>query len=182
MKNYAMYYSYKSIGDVLIIIFDNSLKPTRNERINNVIVIYHDEQIIGYNIFDIKEIIKIKNEGMIYLPSETFLNIVNSILINAKQLPLEKKESSGYVVMEVIEINSKEITFNNGLKTKNDFRLNVGNKVVVALPGTFLNNGQLINECHICTNHELGIKDKEEKILILDKDEKVGEDFFAVEG
>ena len=199
MKNYAMYYSYKGIGDVLIIIFNNSLKMTRSEKINNVVVIYHDEEIIGYNIFDIKEIVKIKNEGMIYFPSETFLEIVNSILINAHQEPLEKKESSGYVVAEVVDaieldehklfvtLSTEQEMINTIVK---DAKVEIGDKVVVALVDTFLNSGEVVKSGnmdgtllngHICTAYELGIKDKEDAILTLNKDERNGEDFFMVE-
>lgn len=194
-----MYYSYKSIGDVLIIIFNNSLPMTKSERVGHVEVIYHDSEIIGYNIFDIKEIVKIKNEGMIYYPSETFLNIINSILINAHLSPLEKKDKSGYLVSEITDIKVLEkkrslITLRTEKETfksvTSDSTLEVGDKVVVAIIDTFLNNGEIIKEmdvdgaritAHICTNYELGIKEGEERILLLDKDETIGEDFYKPE-
>ena len=81
MRNYAIYYSYKTIGDVVIILFDNNKQPTRSETKHRVTVIYNEDEIIGYNIFDIKEIIKIRNEGMIYYPSFALVSIINSILL-----------------------------------------------------------------------------------------------------
>lgn len=199
MKDYALYYSYKGIGDVLLVVIDNSLSMTSYKRINNVVVIYHDEDIIGFNIFDIKDIIKIKNEGMIYYPTEQFLNVINSLLENAKLPILDKKENSGYFIGEVVDLIplNEEKTFVS-VDLENDFvstivkdhSLSVGDKVVVAKVGTYLSSGEVVKEGnmdgtllngHICTNKELGINEELEKILVLDKDETKGNDFFSME-
>ena len=199
MKNYALYYSYKGIGDVLMVVFDNSLSATKIEKKDKVVAIYHDEEIIGYNIFDIKEIVKIKSEGLIYYPGEEFLNIVNSVLSNASLPTLDSKENSGYFIGEVTDVvplseEKSFISLTTGEEycsaiIKNGY-IAVNDRVVFAKVGTFLNNGSVVKEghmdgtlldAHICTNYELGIKDDEEKILVLDEDAKVGEDFFKVE-
>ena len=136
---------------------------------------------------------------MIYYPSKEFLNIVNSLLSNAYLPTLEAKEDSGYFIVQVsdvIELN-EEKTFVT-LTTGNDYysaiikngRVEINDKVVIAKVGTFLNNGAVVKEgnmdgtllnAHVCTNHELGIKEEMEKILVLDEDVKLGEDFFKVE-
>lgn len=189
MKDYALYYSYKGIGDVLVIVFDNALPTTRSERIGNVVALYNEDKLIGCNIFDIKEIIKIKSSGLIYYPSEQFLSVINSMLKNAKLPTLELKENSGYFIGEVKEINNGIITLNDGVAYLKEHNLKVGDKVVYAKVGTYLNNGQVVKEenkdgvvinSHICTNKELGINE-EETILVLDEDEQVGLDFFSLE-
>ena len=198
MKNYAMFYSYKGIGDVIIIVFDNSNGPTRSEKKHRVTVIYNNDEIIGYNIFDIKEIIKIHNEGMIYYPSKALISIINSILKNEKLPLIEEKNQSGYVIGEVNELKDIEngkclVALRLGEESANGIikenNLHVGDKVVVAKEGTFLSSGEMVKETHIndllvnvhiCTGFELGIKDIKE-ILILDNDAKAGEDFFLVE-
>ena len=198
MKNYAMYYSYKGIGDVVIILFDNAKNPTRSEKRHRVTVIYNNDEIIGYNIFDIKEIIKIRNEGMIYYPSPTLVSIINSILKNEKLPLIDVKEQSGYIIGSVQDVTKIEnekylVNVSFGKEFVNaivkDHLLNVNDKVVVAIEGTFLNNGEVVKathinniliSAHICTGVELGIKD-EKNILVLDSDAKAGEDFFLVE-
>lgn len=189
MKDYALYYSYKGIGDVLVIVFDNALPTTKSERIGNVVALYNEDKLIGCNIFDIKEIIKIKSSGLIYYPSEQFLSVINSMLKNAKLPILESKENSGYFIGEVKEISNGIITLNDGVAYLKEHTLKVGDKVVYAKVGTYLNNGQVVKEenkdgvvinSHICTNKELGIND-EEIILVLDEDEQVGLDFFSLE-
>lgn len=196
MSSYAMYYSYKTMGDVIIVIFDD--KPaTRSEKKGRVVVIYNNDDIVGYNIFNVKDIVKIKNEGIIYYPSRELLSVINSILINEGVQPLEEKEDSGYITAEVKslkQINDEKTLVEldgNGILhavIKNQ-TLSVGDKVVVAKVDTRLADGTLVKEtnmddviinAHICTNLELGINE-EESVLQLDKDVEVGKDFFTME-
>lgn len=198
MKNYAIYYSYKEIGDVVIILFDNAENATSSIRKNRVSVIYHNDEIIGYNIFDIKDIIKIKSEGMIYFPSNVLVSIINSVLQNEKLETLEYKTSSGYLIAQVDEIkgidNEKSLL---SLSIGNDIFHSVvkncllknGDKVVIVQEGTFLNNGEMFKEtnfenikinAHVCTGVELGITNID-GILSLDNDSVIGDDFFLLE-
>ncbi len=198
MKDYALFYSYKGIGDVLIIIFDGGLSTTKTETHGKVTVIYHEEEIIGYNIFDIKDVVRIRSNGLIYYPSEQFLNVVNSILINEKLPTLEKKEHSGYFIGEILDIkkiaNDKSLVVIDSGKEHinaiiNETSLSKGNKVVCAQAGTYLNNGQIVKNYqpdnivingHICTNRELGMND-EDNVLVLEDDENIGTDFFLLQ-
>lgn len=190
MKDYALYYSYKGMGDVLLIVFDNDLATTKSETIGNVVALYNNDKLIGYNIFDIKDVIKIKSQGLIYYPSEQFLSVINSILENAKLPTLDPKENSGYFIGQIIEMKGEVVQLNDGfVALSKDQSLKVGNKVVFASVGTYLNNGKVVKEtnekgfrinAHICTNKELGIND-DDTILVLDEDEQVGKDFFSLE-
>ena len=197
-KQYSLFYSYKNIGDVLIVIFDNDKKPTRSERKGNVEVIYNQEDIIGYNIFDIRNIVKIKTEGLIYLPSPALIGVINTILKNNKVEELAPMMESGYVIGEVknmqqidaektlifVDIGkelAKAIVKNNALKERD--------KVVVATLGTRLNNGETIKASslgentingHLCSEKELQISE-DNKVLVLDKEEEIGKDFFTTE-
>ena len=195
MKDYSMYYSYKNIGDVLIIIFDNEKTATKHERKGRVEVIYHDEEIIGYNIFDVKEIIKIKSEGKIYLPSPQLIEVINTILINAKIEPLKQVEHSGYYTAEVVESNKDVVVLSLGEQSLHALDekhiLKLGDKVVVLKAGSRLSNGQIACtsikngttiDAYICTNKEVGIKENEDEILLLDNDEEIGKDFFSTGG
>ena len=198
MRDYSMHYSYKGIGDVLIIIFDNEKEATRSQSIDRVTVIYHEDKIIGYNIFNIKDIVKIKNDGMIYLPTKEFIQIVNSILINAKLEPLQYKENSGFFTGTVKKIedmknHQKYITIESGKDILNsvivDEELKIDDDIVVAKVGTRLPNGNVVKEykinellinAHICTYKELGIETEEDHILVLDKQKENGNDFFSL--
>ena len=197
MKNYAMFYSYKGIGDVIIIVFDNSKGPTRNEKKHRVTVIYNNDEIIGYNIKDIKEIVKIRNEGMIFFPSKALIDVLNNILINSGVPPLEYKIDSGYFIAQITnkeKVDDGEyLTLDCGGQIYNCVTkskiVNVGDKVVIAKVGTHLNNGEVIKESainnktintHVCTGVELGLLDVSD-VLILEEDAIVGKDFFSME-
>ena len=79
IKNYSLFYIYKNLEDVLMVIIDNDKKPTSHERKGKVEVIYYDKEIIGYNIFDISEVIKIKTRGKIFLPSPILVKVINPV-------------------------------------------------------------------------------------------------------
>ncbi len=198
MRHYSLFYSYKHIGDVLIIIFNNDKKSTKNVRKGQVEIIYHENEIIGYNIFDIRNVVKIKTEGLIYLPSPAFINVINSILKNNGAEELDYVKESGYFIGEIKNIekidNEKSLVAIDIKKevinavTKNS-DLHLRDKVVVATVDTRLNNGELVKSSnlgqtiingHLCNEKELQISD-EDSVLILDKDEEIGKDFFTTE-
>lgn len=196
--HYSLFYSYKNIGDVLIVIFDNEKKPTHHERKGNVEVIYHEEEVIGYNVFNIRNIVKIKTEGLIYLPSPTLVSVINTILKNSGVEELGIINHSGYVIGEIknitaldiekslVSIDINEEMINAVIKNNN---ININDKVVVALVGTRLNSGEVVKSSnvdgvlingHLCNEKELQISE-DNKILILDKEEENGKDFFTTE-
>ena len=199
MKNhYSLFYSYKTIGDVLIVIFDNEKKPTNHERKGNVEVIYHQEEVIGYNVFNIRNIVKIKTEGLIYLPSPTLISVINTILKNSGVEELGIIDNSGYVIGQIkniqkldnekslVSIDIKQEMINAVIKNNN---VNINDKVVVALINTRLNSGEVVKSSnvdgitingHLCNEKELQISD-ETRILTLDKEEENGKDFFTTE-
>ena len=183
--NYSLFYNYRHIGDVLIVIFDNDKSPTRNERKKDVEVIYHQDEVIGYNIFNIRNVVKIKSEGLIYRPSPTLIGVINNILKNSGVEELAVIDESGYIIGEVINIEKDQILIDikkEKVSTLNQqFPLNVGDKVVIAQIGTRLNTGVKVKQtAHLCLEKDLQISE-EDKVLILDKDEEIGKDFFTTE-
>ena len=197
IENYSLHYCYRTIGDVLMIEIDSRKLPTRNEKVGNVVSIYSGDELIGINIFDFGKIVKIKNQGMIYLPTHSLIDVINSILANAKLPSLNYKEKSGYVVGEVNEIfevaggslivvNLKD--GNCSCFAKEVGELKSSDKVVVALAGSNLPNGDIVKErsgdfgftdAHVCSYFDLGINESNE-ILIIDEDSEVGSDFFQL--
>lgn len=195
IENYSLYYSYKAIGDVLIIDFDNQAFISSHHRVGEVEVIYDEERLIGYNIFNVSKIMKIKTSGMIFFPSPLFIDVINSILSNANLENLSPKSHSGYFIGEIVDFQEGE---NNHLYSislgskivvaKLSDSLNLGDKVVVALQGSVLNTGKMAVEveskddllsAHICTNRELNIQD-DDRIFLVDEDENIGNDFFQI--
>lgn len=193
MRNdYSLFYSYKGIGDVLIVIFDNDKKATSSERKGNVEIIYHDKEVIGYNIFEISKIIKIKTQGLIYLPSKELISIVNALLKNNGVEELGIQTNSGYIIGKVVDIKPYQekkivtININNDiLKAYTKEEINLNDIVVIATLGTRLNDGRIVKQLEdtnafICTEKDLQISENN-TILLLDEEEDVGKDFFTIE-
>ncbi len=185
MKDYGIFYSYKDKGDSLVIVFDTD-KEFIDEKVNGRVHIYYDNDIvIGYKIDSIKEFLKIKNGGeKIFFPNAVFIDVINSILINAKCEPLEPRDNSGYFIGQVKDIKEDKIIVSLGSKDINAsicLGANVGDKVVVALPGTMINGRTKVKElAHICIDKDLNAEG-DNNILLLDKDAVIGEDFFTLE-
>lgn len=185
MKDYGIFYSYKDKGDSLVIVFDTDKEFKDEKVIGRVHVYYDNDKVIGYKIDAIREFLKIKNNGeKLFFPNNVFIDVINSILINAKCEPLEPLENSGYFVGQIKEINNGNIIVSLGKKniTANKCEgANVGDKVVVALPGTMLNGRTKVKDlAHICVNKDL-YSEGDDEILLLDKDIKIGGDFFILE-
>lgn len=201
--SYAIFYNYELFGDVIIIKFAN--KPaTKVEQRNNITVIYNDEDIIGYNIFKTKHIVKIKAKGLIPLPADSLIDLINALLTNENLNPLPYKLQSGFVVGYVKEAVKHPDSDHLSL-TKVDIgeeellpivcgasNVEAGQKVVVAKVNTFMFDGTLIGEGKvlgetskgmICSAYELNFISGQDDsgILILDDDAIIGSDIFALE-
>ena len=60
---YGLYYNHNLIGDILLVIFNPNAIPTKIITKDNIVALYKEEELIGYNFLDISEDIKI-----MYLP------------------------------------------------------------------------------------------------------------------
>ncbi len=185
MKNYGIFYSYKDNGDSLVIVFDTD-KEFKDEKVIGRVHVYCDnDKVIGYKIDRIREFLKIKNNGeKLFFPNNVFIDVINSILINANLEPLEPLDNSGYFVGQIKEIDENKIIVSLGDKNITADKCtgaNVKDKVVVALPGTMLNGRTKVKDnAHICVNKDL-YSEGDNEILLLDKDVEIGGDFFTLE-
>lgn len=196
IEKYSLYYAYKTIGDVLIVNIEPDLNPTSFKRNGDVVAIYNEEKLIGYNIFNFSRVVKIKMVGILYHPENVMIDIINSMLTNAGLDTLAYVKESGFVVGEVKECFMLEKDYMAIIDIKSSMvaglskvELNQGDKVVVAKEGTTLRDGKIVKQrvgefgmtdCHICSGKDVFF-DETETPLILDKDIETGIDFFKIE-
>ncbi|MFA5421223.1 MAG: hypothetical protein WC344_00305 [Bacilli bacterium] len=199
---YRLFYDYHTIGDILMIVFNNQKQANRTERRNRTVAIYAGDEIIGANLLNISEIVRIKARGMIINPALEFIDVVNHILINDGLDPLPLQEGSGFVAGQIIEYIKSE----DGAVTL--AKIDIGSRViytrspndssplfslvVIALPDTILFNGKtaaveeikgVYCEGHLCTYQDLNLandKQRDDVYLIADFIE-IGQDFYAKE-
>ena len=198
---YAIYYNYKTIGDVLVIIFDSNAHPDKVKKSNDVVGLYKDDKLVGINILNFSEIMKLKVDGFIPVINRKMLEIINDTLANAGFEPLEEQKESGFRVAEIVECEEHPdsehlhlLKVNIGNNEVLDivcgaFNARVGLKCVCALPYTFMPNGQQIipskllgiqSNGMLCSGRELALPGYEGKhgLLELDANSVVGSDFF----
>jgi tRNA-binding protein len=196
-----MYFYYNQIknDDILLIILDPLLPKTKIKYFDNIVAIYNDEKVIGYNILEVSNLEKIDGRGQLFVLSNNLKDKINSLL-TSNNLPLITETSnSQFIVGQVIEateiegthlkkcvvdIQTEQLTIVCGAKN-----VNKNQKVVVAKKGTMMFDGKLINETTlkghkssgmICSKYELNLIPENDLsgILILDDKEKIGLSYF----
>lgn len=200
--NYSLFYNLKLIGDILLIILDEEIIPNRKEKMDeDVVFIYHDDNLVGINIFNFSKLIKIKSTGLIPLPNDQFIDVINSRLKKFNFILPYKKES-GFKIGKIIELEEHpESSHLHLLKVDigsevldivcGASNVSIGAVVVVATIGTTMFDGSLIKKGKLlgyesygmcCNERELNLTNDQNKrgLLILDDTYKLGEDFFQV--
>lgn len=196
IEKFSLYYAYKTIGDVLIVNIEPDEFPTSFKRSGDVVAIYSNDKLIGYNIFDISRVIKIKMVGILYHPENVMIDIINSFLANAGLETLGYVTESGFVTGEVKESIDMDGKYLNMIDIKTQMvaglsktTLATGEKVVIAKIGTTLRNNKVVKQmvgdfgiadCYICSGKDV-FYDESECPLILDNDVESGMDFFKIE-
>ncbi|MCR4561631.1 MAG: DUF4479 domain-containing protein [Bacilli bacterium] len=194
---YRLFYNHEVTGDLLLILIDPEKKVDRHVAKDGVVALYNGEEIVGYNIFSISKIMKIRNDGIIFAPKDEMIDIINNILSNAGFSPLPYCHDSGYKVARIsnleehpVEEKAQIVTLSLGdkeLTTVSYYKnLEVGKFIVVAVEGTILYNGEVFHnyesrkipiEANICSRKELRLEDEASGAFLLDEGVE-GSDFF----
>ncbi len=203
MKDYALFYDYHTTDDVLMIVKDILTKPDKIIKNGDVVSLYKNDELIGINIFNISNVLKIKSKGLIVLPMKEMVDVINNILKNANAETLEYKKESGFVIGKVLTCEEHPDSDHMHVLTvdiKNEIldivcgapNVKVGQKVVVATLGTFMFDGKKIlpselrgikSNGMLCSPRELHLEGAPQirGILVLDDNSQIGEDFFKIQ-
>lgn len=178
VNKYSIYYSYKTIGDVLLIVI-NDQDVDKIDCFDNLVVLRSKNEVVGYNIFNFSKIIKIHSHGRIFQPPMLMIDIVNNIL-KKYDLPLLGYETgSKFVIGKITSLNT--IDCKGEILNVNTNNANIGDVVVVAYPNSELGNGRRVKDYTLCTYKDLLINNEEE-IIKFEDDKLIGNDFFSWEG
>lgn len=190
MKYHAFY-----IDNDLIIRIKN--KPTTSYvKKDNVVALYNNDELIGYNIFDFDKVEL--EQGLVKLNeevNEAINNILNSVEMPNLELDTSAKFVVGYVESlekhpESTKLHIAQVDLGNE-KTQivcGAANIAQGQKVVVALVGAVLKDGLWIapgkllkveSNGMICSLKELGLAKESQGIHVLDESYQVGEPFIA---
>lgn len=197
---YGIFYNYHILGDVLLIDLVD-LMPNREEIRGEIHVLYRDDQVVGYNIYTFSKYVKIKATGLIPLVEEQLLNVINSLLKEAKLPELPLLTDSGFCIGKILTVEPHPESNHLHLTTVDigDEVLNIvcgaknceaGMVVVVAKIGAIMFDGTRIEESEVlgeksygmlCSRRELNLEDRA-GLLELEDIYPLGSDFFQIGG
>jgi tRNA-binding EMAP/Myf-like protein len=196
---YRLFYNFKVIGDVLLLVLDPSMAPDHEESHGAITALYAGDQLIGVNFFDFSKIVKLHTEGMIVTPEDKLIDVINAELENAKLPRLPYTRDSGYHVGKIVSLEEHpldekaqivHLDFGAGkvLETTSHYpNLSLGELLVCALDGTItfdgtrFNAGKIRNIGHdadICCEKELRIGEDVKQAFILKDGYEPGDDFY----
>lgn len=201
--DYGLYYNKKALKDTMMIVFNSESISDRYIKEDNVIKLYKNNELIGINILNFSSYMKIHCSGLIPLPIDQLVDIINNILEDHHVLKLDYKKSSGFIIGKIIEVNPHPSSEHLHL-----LKLDIKDKVldivcgsynvkkdgicVVATIGTYLFNGDTVKISSLlgeisygmcCNEAEVGILNDPLKkgLLYLDDESLIGKDFFNID-
>lgn len=199
---YRLFYNHQALKDVLIIVIDPEARVLKSEAHHDVVALYgENDKLVGYNLFHIDDVLKIKANGAIFTPDVKLLEVINSLLEREGLSALPETKDSGYRVAKVLsteehpldekalilKLQCGEKTYETVSSLKG---IKEGSMVVVALDGTILYDGSVYhaalikninNDVKVLSPIELKFEGSEKEAFLLDEDPsfKEGEDFFV---
>ena len=73
----ALFYNKENVGDVLIMKSNDEI-ATSFKKFNDLVAIYKNDTLIGYNYFNISNSFEGLKNGINYNPSEELISFINS--------------------------------------------------------------------------------------------------------
>ena len=160
ISKYGLINHFEKINAYLSIILDempNNLLPKQDE---DLLIYEKDGHIYRIDIYNLKKYVKIKIQGLIYLPNYELIAILNGYLGKYDIMLLSKKESGFYIV-----------------KDGNEYKVKVKKDTLIA-------NGEFVKEDRYATYKDLDINDEDKDIVLDDNDvddSDINKDFFQME-
>ncbi len=156
---YGLINHFEKINAYLsIILLDGhqNIIPSQDE---DMLVYEKDDKIYRIDIFNLKKYVKVKFQGLIYLPNYELIAILNGYL-GKYDIMLASKNESGFYI------------------DKED-----GHYIVKVKKDTLVATGSFTKEDRVATAKDLDINEKDEPIYLDDEvdDRDLGKDFFQME-
>lgn len=195
-----LFYNPQGVGDVAFLQIEPTDGAFDYNKKDDVVEITQDGQVVGFNIFNVSDKIKIEGNGHIKLTSEIIEALQQSINNSGFNYKLDTDLSPKFVV-GYVETKEKHPDADK----LSVLKVNVGNetlqivcgapnvaaeqKVVVAKVGAVMSSGMIIKDAKlrgvdssgmICSMKELDLPNapQEKGIMVLNDDYEIGQAFF----
>lgn len=198
MVNYV--YQPATMGDMLAIYLQQTLPATHHLKKDKMMFIYHQDKLIGINVFQPKTLIKDLDQGLIRRMNPASIAVLNQTFQHHGVNLVLPSFESGFIVAEVQQVEphpDADALFvcqvNIGTKViqivTNAQKVKPGHRLVVALPGAMLLDGQVLQEGMMlkvlsqgmfCSEKALGITPETQVgVYRLDDQRPIGKDFYG---
>lgn len=198
MVNYV--YQPATMGDMLAIYLQQTLPATHHLKKEKMMFIYHQDKLIGINVFQPKTLIKDLDQGLIRRMIPASIAVLNQTFQHHGVNLVLPSFESGFIVAEVQQVEphpDADALFvcqvNIGTKViqivTNAQKVKPGYRLVVALPGAMLLDGQVLQEGMMlkvlsqgmfCSEKALGITPETQVgVYRLDDQRSIGKDFYG---
>lgn len=201
MMNLHAFYNKEYIGDILLVRLNGERKVTKHERIDDICILYHNNEIIGYNIFHASLYVHSLTTGKIKISLE-FVNELNALLEKYNLKEVESDYDDKFKVGKIIQIEEHPDSDHMHIcqvDTGDEVQqivcgaknVSLNKIVVVAKLGAVMPNGLIIVPSKLrgidsygmlCSARELALPNAPQVpgILILDSNQyQVGDSFFS---
>ena len=155
-----LFYNKEGVGDVAFLQIEPTDGPFEYEIKNNVVAIKHENQIVGFNIFDFSKVYSVNSNGHIKL-TETLVEAIQQSITNAGfdyqlEADLSPKFVVGYVETKEkhpdadklsilkVDVGSEKLQIVCGAPN-----VEAGQKVVVAKVGAVMPSGMVIKDAEL---------------------------------
>ena len=159
ISKYGLYNHFDKINAYLSVVFDEQPKSLLPKQDEDLLIYEKNGKIYRIDIFNIKKYVKIRINGLIFLPNYELIAILNGYLGKYDIMLLSKSESGFYIV-----------------KDNEIYKVKVKKDTMVA-------DGTFVKEDRFATYHDLDIKENEKDIIIEEEinEQDIGKDFFQME-
>lgn len=197
---YRLFYNYPVSKDVLFVLIDPNAPVTKTKAAGEVVALYNEDRLVGYNIFDVSKTVKLSAHGIIFYPDPRLIDAINAILSRNGFDLLPYLDQSGFEVLEISSIEEHPLdekasivtlkgkggeTFGTVSKAKN---LLPSLRVVAAMDGAILSDGTLFHkrieknlpiDVLLMSPKMLGLGEEEDVVFVVEeKNAPLGSDFF----
>lgn len=160
ISKYGLINHFEKINAYLSVILDEMPNGVQIKQDEDLLIYEKDGRIYRLDIFNLKKYVKIRIQGLIYLPNYELIAILNSYL-GKYDIMLMSKDESGFFIV----------------KDEDNYRVKVKKDTLLA-------NGEFVKEERFVTYQDLDINEPNETILLTNdeaSDEDINKDFFQME-
>lgn len=146
MTKLSLFYNYRAIGDVILLVSDTYSNFDHSTTYDNVTVLYDEkDQVVGINIFDAMKLIKIKVNGLVHIINEPIKDLLVNLIKSKTGLDIMLSEHR-YILGKILNIDGNNFFVDIGeVKVNTPFleALSIGDYVIVARPFERLEDGAM---------------------------------------